>query len=107
RSIGPVAGRYRPSHCLHKATGNCESKPRPGAYAVLLVDPIELVKDMLELGRWNALAFIQYLNTDRLVVAPSTNRNDAIAGRVLCRVVDQIEKHLLEQDGINLHHREI
>jgi hypothetical protein len=58
-------------HGFNEAAGDRQSETGAGADLIAFFDPIELVEDVLQLRRRNAVAFIQDLQADGIPVAPA------------------------------------
>ena len=78
------------------------ARPKPGSrpHLVALLHPVELVEDVLELGGRNAVALVHDLQADRIHLAPAADADRRPGGRIFRGIVQEIEQHLLEQDGV-------
>src|SRR5258708_31547901 len=92
---------------LNEPASDCKPKPGSGADVVALLRPVELVKNVLHISRRNARTFIEDFQTDELLISPAMDGNCRAHGRILRRIVEQVEESLLEQHGIEFQHRQI
>ena len=99
------AAEIVPPQGLDEAARDRQAQPGAGAHLVALPRPIELIEDALDVGRWNAVAFVEHLQLDAILLLPALNADGRLRRRILGGVVEEIEQHLLEQHGIHHHHR--
>src|SRR5262245_19760169 len=88
-------------HGFDEATGYGQSQACAGAYLVSLLRPVELVKDALEITFGNPSAFIGNLQVNALLVTPAPETDRGVSRRIFGGIVQQVEQHLLEQNGIH------
>src|SRR3954447_15106013 len=89
---------------LDEAARDREAEPGAGPYPIALFRPIKLVEDVLEVSGRYAVAFVQHLETDRVLVAPAPDADGVAVGGILSGIVQQVEQRLLEQHRIQLQH---
>src|SRR5439155_24839714 len=85
--------------------GAADREPQAGAAA--RADAVELVEDLLLLPGGQAGAAVGDLHDD--LVAPAMRLHvDRLAGRcVLGRILDQVDEHLLDEQAIDVHGRQV
>src|SRR5262249_7940605 len=105
--VGAVRRHYRALQGLGEATRDCQTQASTRAHLVALPRAIEFVEDALQVGGWNAIAFVSNLQLDGILVTPTLNADGGVRRRVLCSIVQEIEEDLLEQDGIHRYHRQV
>src|SRR3954469_7314573 len=72
-----------------------EAEPPPAApLALLRVEALELLEDPVALRGRDAEALVGHLDQARAVLAPHSQLDPPALGRVLDRVVDQVDEHL-------------
>src|SRR4051812_42186502 len=91
RAVRPVRRHDAAVHRLDKAARDGEAEAGACLDLIGLLRAIELVEDVLEIARGNAVALIDDLQMDGLPVAPASDRHGGSYWRVFCRVIEQIE----------------
>src|SRR6266550_6511953 len=92
---------------LDKPAADRQPQAGTGTTPVLRLDAIEFVEDPLEIGGRDAWSLIGDFDRHCLAIVLRPNI-DAAAGRgIFGSVVEQVEKHLLKEDRVEPHHRQI
>src|SRR6185437_9022627 len=89
---------------LDEAAGNRQPETGPGANLIALGGTVKLLEHKLDLLGRDATALIDDLQLDRFPLLPAFDADRRLGGRIFGGVVEEIEQHLLEQDGIELEH---
>src|SRR5688500_4727282 len=94
-------------HGLDKAARAGEPEDSTRANMIALLRATELIEHAVELIRWNAATFIHDLQRDRAALTHTSDRYRGVTRCIFCGVIQQIEQHLFEQDGVELQHRQV
>ena len=82
-------------------------KPRAGTPPISAAHAVELVEDVLQIGGRNARPLVQHLHDHMAAVLPRLDGDQRHLPVRTCRIVQQIEQHLLEQHLVQIEHRQI
>ena len=88
-----------------RADGKPQAGPRPHLVALLHAE--EFLENVRQVGRRNALSFVDDLQRHGGGVPPAADVNGRAGSGVFCCVVEQVEQRLLEQHRINIEHRQV
>ncbi len=81
--------------------------PGPGAHMVAFRGAVELVEYMLQILRRNTLPLVDDLEADGVDVPPALNADRRAGRRILGRIVQNIEQHLLHQHRVQIERRKV
>src|SRR5919109_2672942 len=73
RTVAPVTGNDPSAERLDKAAADRQAESGAGSPAILCLDPVELVEDALEIGRWYSGPLVDDLDLDELTVTLRTD----------------------------------
>ena len=74
---------------LDEAARDREAEPGAGPHPIALFRPVELVEDVLQIRGRYAIAFVQNLQTDRILIAPAKKSWAALTAGVATGVDDE------------------
>ena len=108
-SVGPVAGGDRAAHRLDEAAADRQPEPGAGAHAVAFPRAVELAEHPLQILRRRCPAPRPGPAASprrRRRPTPGSRIGDSGVG-IFGGIVEQVEQHLLEQDRVDPHHRQV
>src|SRR5262245_6363724 len=94
-------------HGLDKSAGYGEAKTGPSEDMIPLLYAMKLLKDLIDLLWRDTAALVADLQLDGAVLLPGFDAHRGFGWRIFCGVVEQVEDRLLEQDGIEIKHRQV
>ena len=79
------AAEIVPPQGLDEAARDGKPQPGAGAHLVALSRPVELVEDALEVGARNAVAFVEHLQLDAVLLLPALNADRRVSAARISR----------------------